>query len=60
MYYFLARYDNMNTATEITKEITFDGQFFRNERECYLYAMSRALDLCGEDECLVSLDFIAC
>ena len=28
MYFFLAHYINMDTDTETTKKIEFDGQFF--------------------------------
>ena len=42
MYLFLAHYINMDTDTETTKKIEFDGQFFDTEKEIYLYAMSRA------------------
>ena len=60
MYLFLAHYINMDTDTETTKKIEFDGQFFDAEKEIYLYAMSRAYDMTNENELFSSLEFIAC
>ena len=60
MYYFLARYINMETNKEITRKIEFDGQFFDTEKEIYLYAMSKSYDMTKENECFSSLEFIAC
>ena len=60
MYLFEAHYINMDTDTEITKKIEFDGQFFDTEKEIYLYAMSKAYDMTMENECFSSLEFIAC
>ena len=50
----------MDTDTETTKKIEFDGQFFDTEKEIYLYAMSRAYDMTNENELFSSLEFIAC
>ena len=60
MYYFEAHYINMDTGEEVTKKISFDGQFFDSDKECYLYAMSRAYDMEEENEMFASLEFIAC
>ncbi len=60
MYLFEAHYINMDTDTETTKKIEFDGQFFDTEKEIYLYAMSRAYDLTSKNELFSSLEFIAC
>ena len=60
MYIFEAHYIDMNTNSEITKKIEFDGQFFDTEKENYLYAMSKAYDMTRENECFSSLEFIAC
>lgn len=60
MWYFEAHYINMNTFEEITRKIQFDGQFFDNEKECYMYAMSKAYDMAEKNECFSSLEFIAC
>ena len=60
MYYFKAHYTNVYTFKGTTKNIQFDGQFFENEKECYLYAMSRAYDLACSDEVLDAVHFIAC
>lgn len=60
MYLFAAHYINMDNAEEITRKIEFDGQFMENDKECYMYAMSRAYDLKKENECLATVEFIAC
>ena len=60
MYYFEAHYIDMGTDEEITKKISFDGQFFDCEKDCYLYAMGRAYDMAEENELLASLEFLAC
>ena len=60
MYYFEAHYINMDTDEEITKKIVFDGQFFCNDKECYMYAMSKAYDMAEKYETLESLELIAC
>ena len=60
MYYFEAHYINMDNDAEIIKKINFDGQFLDSDRECYLYAMSRAYDMTKENEMFASLEFIAC
>ena len=59
-YYFEAHYINMDTDEEITKKISFDGQFLDDERECYVYAMYRAYDMTESNEMFASLEFIAC
>ena len=60
MYIFEAHYTNMDNDEEITRKIEFDGQFMENDKECYTYAMSRAYDLKKENECLGTVEFIAC
>lgn len=60
MYLFEAHYIDMNNNEEIIVEIEFDGQFMENEKECYMYAMGRAYDLKKENECLATVEFIAC
>lgn len=60
MYIFEAHYTNMDNDEEITRKIEFDGQFMENDKECYKYAMSRAYDLKKENECLGTVEFIAC
>ena len=60
MYYFEAHYINMDNDAEIIKKISFDGQFLDSDKECYLYAMSRAYDMEEENEMFASLEFIAC
>lgn len=60
MYIFEAHYINMDNDAEIMKPIKFDGQFFENEKECYIYAMSKAYDMTENNEWLVNVEFIAC
>lgn len=60
MYYFRAYYTNMDTEEETSREIVFDGQFFNSEKECYIYAMGKAFDLCKKNESFDSIEFIAC
>lgn len=60
MYYFEAHYINMDNEAEYTKKIKFDGQFFDNEKECYIYAMTKAYDMTEKNEILASVEFIAC
>jgi hypothetical protein len=60
MYYFAAHYINMDTGEDVTREIVFDGQFLCDDRECFLYAMCRAYDMCESNEAFVSVELIAC
>lgn len=60
MYLFVAHYINMDAEEEIARTMEFDGQFFADEKECYLYAMGKAYDLKQKNEALSSLEFIAC
>lgn len=61
MYIFEAHYINMDTSEERTQSIEFDGSnFFETEKESYIYAMTKAYDNKKENECLVSVEFIAC
>jgi len=60
MYLFEAHYINTDTDTERNETIEFDGQFLENEKECYVYAMSKAYDMKKENEIFSSLEFIAC
>ena len=60
MYYFQAHYINMDNNTKVTRKIQFDGQFFPSEKDCFVYAMDTAYDMMKKNECLVSVEFIAC
>lgn len=60
MYYFEAHYINMDNDTKAMKKIQFDGQFFKNEKECYVYAMEKAYNMAEKNELLASVEFIAC
>ena len=58
MYRFIAHYINMDTDAVITRNIEIDGQFFENEHDIYLYAMSRAYSMKNENELFYSIEFI--
>ena len=60
MYSFKAYYTNVFTCKEITRDICFDGQFFNDEKECYMYAMSKAYDMVKDNECFDRIELIAC
>lgn len=61
MWLFEAKYENIDTNEEITREIKFNGDnFFNTASECYLYAMTQALEMKQENEYLGCLEFIAC
>lgn len=61
MYIFEAKYTNMDTNEERKQLIEFDGDnFFDTEKECYIYAMTKAYENKKVNECLVSVEFIAC
>lgn len=61
MYLFEAKYYDSDSEKEIVRKIEFDGDnFFQTEKECYIYAMSKAYDMKQKNECFDSLEFIAC
>lgn len=61
MWLFEAKYINMDSDEEFIRKIEFDGDnFFNTEKECYLYAMEKALEMKQKNECLCSLEFVAC
>lgn len=61
MYLFEAKYYDLDSEKEIARKIEFDGDnFFQTEKECYIYAMSKAYDMKQKNECFGSLEFIAC
>lgn len=60
MYIFVAHYVDMNTDSTNERKMELNGQFFDSEKEIYLYAMSEAFDMTGENEILLCLEFIAC
>lgn len=61
MYIFIAHYINMETDKERKQSIKFDGDnFFETEKECYIYAMTKAYDNKRENECLSSVEFLSC
>lgn len=61
MYIFIAHYINMETDQERKQSIKFDGDnFFETEKECYIYAMTKAYNDKRENECLSSVDFLSC
>lgn len=58
MYIFKAHYTNMDNGERITRGIEFldDG----DEKSIYLMAMGAAYDLKEKNECLGTVEFIAC
>ncbi len=61
MYIFIAHYINMETDQERNQSIEFDGDnFFETEKECYIYAMTKAYEDKRENECLSSVEFLSC
>lgn len=61
MYIFEAHYENMDTNEKRVQSIEFDGgNSFDTEKECYVYAMTKAYENKKANECLMSVEFIAC
>ena len=61
MYIFIAHYINMGTDQERNQSIKFDGDnFFETEKECYIYAMTKAYEDKRENERLSSVEFLSC
>lgn len=60
MYIFEAHYTNMDTEEEITRKIEVDSQVIGIEKECYIYAMTKVYENKKANECLASIEFIAC
>lgn len=61
MYIFIAHYINMETDQERNQSIEFDGDnFFETEKECYIYAMTKAYKEKRENERLLSVEFLSC
>lgn len=60
MYLFLAHYSNVYTGEQTTRKIEFDGNFCYDEKDCYIYAMGIAYDMTKKDECLDSVELLAC
>lgn len=59
MFIFRFTYQEMTTGSERTIDYRFD-YYGRDEREAYLFAMQRAYDTAHCDECLVSVELLAC
>ena len=60
MYIFEAKYMNMDTNKERIQSIEFDGDnFFDTEKECYVYATTKAYENKKANEYLYSVEFIA-
>jgi hypothetical protein len=60
MYYFIAKYTNMDTEKTIDRMVKVDGQFFDSERDVYGYAMMKAYDLTESNESFESIELLAC
>ncbi len=58
MYSFKAHYTNMDNGEQITRRIEFLDD--RDEKSIYLMAMGVAYDLKEKNECLGTVEFIAC
>ena len=60
MYYYEAYYINTDTGEEVMRKISFDGQPFKCEVECTIYAVETAYMIMRENEMFAKLEFIAC
>ena len=58
MYIFEAHYANMNTSEKRIQSIKLNE--YQTEKECYIHAITKAYDNKKANECLESLEFIAC
>lgn len=58
MYIFKAHYTNMDNGEQITRRIELLDD--RDEKSIYLMAMGVAYDLKEKNECLGTVEFIAC
>lgn len=58
MYIFEAHYANMDTGEKRIQSIELNDN--QTEKECYIHAMTKAYDNKKANECLESLEFIAC
>ena len=58
MYLFEAHYTNMDNDEQITRPIKLVDD--RDEKSLYLMAMGVAYDLKEKNECLGTVEFIAC
>lgn len=58
MYIFKAHYTNMDNDEQITRTIELLDD--RDEKSVYLMAMGAAYDLKEKNECLGTVEFIAC
>ena len=58
MYSFKAHYTNMDNGEQITRRIEFLGD--GDEKSIYLMAMGMSYDLKEKNECLGTVEFIAC
>lgn len=59
MYKFRACYINRFTGKQRIENITFDGDFYDSEKECYVFAMKRAYDLRRQKELLLTVECIS-
>ena len=60
MYIFEARYLNMENGNEHTETITVDIYEDMTEFNAYIESMRRAYEMKKPDECLCSVEFVAC
>lgn len=59
MWFFIAKYDNMDTGEEIIRKIEIYGQYL-SEKQAYMIAMDKAYDIKHINECLGVVEFISC
>lgn len=59
MYYFIAKYDNMDTLDNRV-ELIVVCDYARPESDCYMEALEIALDAKKYNETLLSLEFMTC
>lgn len=60
MYIFEAHYTNIDTEEEIIRKIEVDSQVVGSDKECYIYAMTKAYNDKKANEYLMSIEFISC
>lgn len=62
MWIFVAKYIDMDSDKEVTKDITFSDGILESERDGYMYAMASAYEYQNARPNLLfsSLEFIAC
>lgn len=60
MYYFEAKYQNMENGEENTETITVEIYEDMTEFDAYIEAMRRAYAMKNPEQCLCAVEFVAC